>query len=167
MTVSGHSLDRVLRAARVDLYRFGSLAIAWEGGSIALDREEVTDPDRFADGPPVFYVDGGDVRFLRPADGEPGRVSGPGPLTLTLSRAARLAVTARASTRRTKPGKPVTFTATVSGARPGERVEVSWYFDDGRSARGRRVTHRFRKPGTYDVVVGATTASSEPGADAT
>ena len=108
------------------------------------------------------------MRFLRPAGdgGEPAQVSGAGPLTVRLSRSARLEVSAVASTRRTKPGEPVTFTATVAGARAGEQIKISWYFDDGRSATGRRVTHRFRKPGSYDVVVGATSSADEPGADA-
>jgi hypothetical protein len=44
---------------------------------------------------------------------------------------------------------------------------VNWYFDDDTQATGRRVTHRFRRPGTYDVSVGATTASDDTGADHT
>jgi len=170
VAITGHSLDRVLRAARVDPYRFGDVEIAAAtGGSVALDRDEVTDPARFPDGPPVFYVEDGHVRFLRPAGdgGEPAQVSGAGPLALRLSRSARLEVSAAASKHRTKPGQPVTFTATVAGAQRGEPVEISWYFDDGRSASGRQVTHRFRKPGSYDVVVGATSSADEPGADAT
>ncbi len=53
----------------------------------------------------------------------------------------------------------------MSGAAAGETVKINWTFDDGRSGRGREVTHRFRKPGSYDVVVGATTENDERGAD--
>jgi len=168
VTVTGWSLDRVLRAGRVDPYRFGSLEVAATDGSVTLARSEVTEPDSFPDGPPVFWVEDGQARFLRPAgaDGTEAVLAAGGPVTVRVSRQAELAVNVTASTRRTRPGRPVTFTASVSGAGTGEQVEISWYFDDGRSAEGRRVTHRFRRPGSYDVVVGATTSSDEPGADA-
>jgi len=168
VTITGHSLDRVLARANVDPYRFGSLEVASADGSFVLDRDEVVDTSGFPDGPPVFYLENGSVRFVEPAreGGAPGRIGGPGPVTVSLSKASRLQVTPSASTRRTKPRKPVTFTATVAGARPGEQVTVRWYFDDGSSARGRQVTHRFRRPGSYDVVVGVTSPDDERGADA-
>ena len=168
-SVTGWSLDRVMRAGRVDPYRFGSLEIAATDGSVTLTRSEVTDPASFPDGPPVFWVEEGQARFLRPADADGGAavIAAGGPVTVRLSRQAELAVSVSASTRRTKPGRQVTFTASVSGAGAGEQVDISWYFDDGRSAAGQRVTHRFRRPGSYDVVVGATTSPDEPGADAT
>jgi hypothetical protein len=75
-------------------------------------------------------------------------------------------VSAKASPRKTRVGKPVRFSATVTGAEEGESVEVSWFFDDGRRKVGRVVTHRFRTPGTYDVTVGATTSEDDPGASA-
>jgi PKD domain len=61
-------------------------------------------------------------------------------------------------------GEPVTFTATVSGAPADEQVELHWYFDDGTERTGSRVTHRFRRRGAHDVLVGATTASDRTGA---
>jgi hypothetical protein len=167
--ITGYSLDRLLDAANVDPYRFADVEVAASPGlSATLDRSEVTRSGAFPEGPPVFWMEGAEARFLRPgsAAGGPVVVSG-GAITVSLSRPSKLRVSASASPRRVKPGEPVTFTATVSGAPEGEPVDVNWYFDDDTQATGRRVTHRFRRPGTYDVSVGATTASDETGADHT
>jgi hypothetical protein len=166
--LTGWSLDRVLDAANVNPYRFGDVEIAAAGTSVSLDRDEFLDPGAFPDGPPVFWMQDGASRFLRPASasGGAGQVGGGGPITVRLSRPSQLSVSAAASKTRLDPGERVTFTATVEGAAEGEPVTVSWYFDDdGDRVRGGRVTHRFRKPGTYDVTVSATTADDEPGAD--
>jgi PKD domain len=168
VAITGHSLDKVLGAANVDPYRFADVRVAAGALSVTLDRGEVTRPGTFADGPPVFWMEGNEARFLRPASASGGSVQvAGGPLTVSLSRQSELEVTARASRRRVERGEPVTFTAAVSGAPDGEPVTLSWYFDDGAEAIGARVTHRFRRAGSYDVLVGATTASDRAGADAT
>ena len=134
---------------------------------MTLDRDEFLDPGTFPDGPPVFWMQDGTSRFLRPASASGGasQVGGGGPITVRLSRPARLSVSAAASKTRLGPGERVTFTAAVEGAAEDEPVTVSWYFDDGGDrVRGSRVAHRFRKPGTYDVTVSATTAEDDPGA---
>jgi hypothetical protein len=166
--ITGHSLDRVLERAGVNPYMFGDVEILAAGGPVTVGRDEVVDSDAFPDGPPVFWMEGDASHFLRPANaaGAAVRVGGGGPITIRVSRPSELAVRAEASARKVDPGEPVTFTATVSGAPSGDQVDVSWYFDDGRSGNGSRVTHRFRKRGTYRVVVGATTSPDEPGADA-
>jgi PKD domain len=166
--ITGHSLDRVLHRARVNPYMFGDIEIFAAGGSVTVGRDEVVDSDAFPDGPPVFWMEGDVSNFLRPANaaGAAVRVGGGGPITIRVSRPSELAVRAEASARKVDPGEPVTFTATVSGAPSGEQVDIAWYFDDGRSGSGSRVTHRFMKRGTYRVVVGATASPSDPGADA-
>lgn len=166
--VTGHSLDRVLKKARVNPYVFGDIEVLAAGGSVTVGRDEVVDADAFPDGPPVFWMEGEVSNFLRPANGTGAavRAGGGGPITIRVSRPSELEVRAEASARKVDPGEPVTFTATVSGAPAGEQVEISWYFDDDRSGSGQRVTHRFKKRGTYRVVVGATTSPDEPGADA-
>ena len=167
VALTGWSLDRVLDAANVNPYRFGDVEIAAAGTSVTLDRDEFLDPGAFPDGPPVFWMQDGASRFLRPASasGAAGQVGG-GPITLRLSRPARLSVSAAASKTRLDRGERVTFTAAVEGAPEREPVAISWYFDDGGArVRGARVTHRFRKPGTYVVLVSATTADDDPGAD--
>ena len=73
---------------------------------------------------------------------------------------------ATASTRRTRPGKAVDFSAVVERAGSGEQLEYSWYFDDGSSATGAEASHSFTKRGSYDVVVGVTSEGNETGASA-
>jgi hypothetical protein len=166
--ITGYSLDRVLDAASVDPYQFGSLTIQATSGTVVLTRGETTGTTTFPEGPPVFFVENGDARFLRPAraGGEVAELAAGGPMAARLAAIGELSVSAKASPRKTKVGKPVRFTATVTGADVGERVEVSWLFGDGRRKTGRVVTHRFRTPGTYDVTVGVTTSADDPGADA-
>jgi PKD domain len=166
--ITGYSLDRVLDAANVDPFRFGSLEIQATSGSVVLTRDEATGTTTFPEGPPVFYVENADGRFLRPAraSGEAAELATGGPMTVEIAARGELSVSAKASPRRAKVGEPVRFTATVTGAEPGESVEISWFFDDRRSKAGSEVTHRFRRPGTYEVTVGATTSENDPGASA-
>jgi hypothetical protein len=166
--ITGYSLDRVLDAANVDPLRFGSLEIQATSGSVVLTRDEATGTTTFPEGPPVFYVENADGRFLRPAraNGEAAELATGGPMTVELAARGELSVSAKASPRRAEVGEPVRFTATVTGAQPGESVEISWFFDDRRSKAGSEVTHRFRRPGTYEVTVGATTSENDPGASA-
>jgi hypothetical protein len=161
--ITGYSLDRVLDAADVDPDQFGSLSIQATSGTVVVTRDEATGTTTFPEGPPVFYVENGDARFLRPArtSGEVPELAAGGPMTVEIAAIGELSVSAKASPRKTKVGKPVRFTATVTGAVEGESVEVSWSFDDGRRKVGDEVTHRFRRPGTYDVTVGATTSEDD------
>ena len=167
VAITGYSLDEVLRKAGADPYLFSDVEVSLAGASITISRDDMVRADAFPDGRPVLWMEGAEARFLRPATASEDAVqlSGPGPVTIRLSRPSQLQVRAEASDRRVEPGDAVTFTATVGGADAGEGVDVTWYFDDGRRGSGPRVTHRFRKPGTYKVSVGARTASDEPGAD--
>jgi PKD domain len=166
--ITGYSLDRVLDAANVDPFQFGSLEIQATSGSVVLTRDEATGTTTFPEGPPVFYVENADGRFLRPAraSGEAAELATGGPMTVEIAARGELSVSAKASPRRAEVGEPVRFTATVTGAEPGESVEISWFFGDRRSKAGSEVTHRFRRPGTYEVTVGATTSENDPGASA-
>lgn len=54
----------------------------------------------------------------------------------------------------TRAHQPVTLAATA--AAPGRRiVRYEWFFGDGQSASGRRVTHKFARPGAYKVLLRA------------
>lgn len=57
----------------------------------------------------------------------------------------------------------MTFDASVGRAGSGEQVELTWNLDDGTRATGEQVTHRYARPGRYDVVVSATTTGDEVG----
>jgi PKD domain len=164
--ITGYSLDRVLRVADVDPYQFDSLTIAGTSGTAQLTRDEAIGDVTFPEGPPVFYVENGDARFLRPARGtEPAQLASGGPMAVQIAALDELSVSATASPRRVKAGEKVRFTATVTGAPAGESPVIEWNFDDGRGDTGSPVTHRFRRPGTYKVTVGATTTGDRVGAD--
>lgn len=175
VTVTGWSLAAVMDAAGVDPIFVGYLEIARPGGgSLLLSRRQATDPGAFPEGPPVVYQDDSGIYLLRPSAG-PGDFNEPDLIALppgsTLSVTARsgtlVQVRAKASKRRLKVGEQVAFSAILDRAGAGEGVEFSWYFDDGTSAKGAAVTHRFRKAGIYDVVVGVTTPGDRVGASAT
>jgi PKD domain-containing protein len=161
--LTGSSLEAVLREAGVDPYDHGGAVVTGGGTTIELDREETLGADSFPEGPPLLWADGAGVSFLRPAgdDGSPPELAS-GAIAIRMLERGTLRVEASASSTRLDAGGTVTFSATVSGA-GGEPVELDWYFDDGSSVSGARVTHRFRRAGTYDVVVGVTTASDSRG----
>ena len=75
-------------------------------------------------------------------------------------------VEATATNAAVRVGQRVTFTASAKGGTGGKPV-YSWTFGDGsRGASGARVTHSFREKGSYNVLVGATTADDRTGATA-
>jgi hypothetical protein len=155
IVVTGISIDRLLDRAGVDPFGYGDVTV----GEVVLTRSEMIDPEAFPEGRPVFWVDAEGSHFLKPG-GE--RLTGP--FTVSLAARGSLRVTARASRRRVEPGERVTFTARVEGGDAG--VRVRWTFDDGEKGAGLRVRHAFDRPGTYKVVVGATSAADPTGASA-
>lgn len=169
-TVTGFSVAALIDAAGADPFTFGYLEVQRPaGGAVILTREQAIGKDAFGDGPPVIYATAAGTGFIRPNTGvddlnASDSFDAPQGITLVLRKGTPLKVSATASTRKTKPGKPVSFEAAVEGAGAGERVQISWYFDDGSSASGSSTRHKFAKPGSYDVVVSATTANDRTGA---
>ena len=165
--ITGYSLDRVLQAAGIDPSQFGSLEIQGTSGAVALTRDEATGRTTFPEGPPVFYSENGDARFLRPGRtaGEPAELSSGGPMTVRIAARSDLRLSVKASPRKAEVDQLVRFTATVRGAEAGETVEISWRFGDDRRRTGSEVTHRFRSPGSYDVTVSARRSGDEVAAD--
>ena len=165
--ITGYSLDRVLQAAGIDASEFGSLEIQGTSGTVALTRDDATGRTTFPEGPPVFYAENGDARFLRPGRtaGAPAELSSGGPMTVRIAARSDLRLSVKASPRKAEVDQLVRFTATVRGAEAGETVEISWRFGDGRRRTGSEVTHRFRRPGSYDVTVSARRSGEEIAAD--
>lgn len=167
-TVTGFSLGSLLNAADVDVFTFSYVAIPRPGGgTLFLDNEQVRDSESF-DGPPVVYAGANDTAALiRPATGA-NDVNAPdafsaAPLVITLRSGRLIEVEAKASAVKVDPGDRVTFTATATRFGAGQDLEFSWQFNDGSRGSGPTVSHRFKEPGSYDVVVGATSASDETG----
>ncbi len=171
-TVTGFSLAAILDAASADPYGFSYLEVQRPGGgSVLLSRHQALDPGAFAEGPPVIYATASGTVFLRPSSGPDDlnatdSFEAPQGITMILRSGSPLQVRAHASTLRTRPGKPVTFSAIVDRAGAGEQLAYSWYFDDGASSTGARTRHRFSRRGSYDVVVGVTTPGDDAGASA-
>jgi PKD domain-containing protein len=172
LRLGGFSPAAILAAAGIDPYGFSSLEVQRPaGGSVLLSRHQALDPSAFPEGPPVVYATAAGTGFLRPSAGAgdvnaPDSFEAPQGLTLVLRNDSPLRVSAHASTVRTRPGQPVTFSAVVERAGAGEKLSYSWYFDDGSSSTGPRTRHRFAKRGSYDVIVGVTTPGDDVGASA-
>jgi secreted trypsin-like serine protease len=66
--------------------------------------------------------------------------------------------------RRTRVGARVRFTGVATD--PGrDRLRYSWRFGDGKTAKGKRATHRFKRPGRYRVVLTVTDGDKGVGRD--
>lgn len=171
-TVTGFSLAAILEAAGADPYGFSYLEVQRPaGGAVLLSRHQALDPSAFADGPPVIYAAAGGTGFLRPSAGAEDlnandSFEAPQGVTLALHNGSPLRVRARASSKRTRVDEEISFSAIVDGAGAGERLEYSWYFDDGHSASSAEASHSFARRGSYDVVVGVTTPGDRAGTSA-
>jgi PKD domain len=172
VTVSGFSPAAILDAAGADPYGFSYLEVQRAaGGSVLLSRDQALDSGAFPEGPPVIYATPAGTAFLRPSSGPEDlnasdSFEAPQGLTIVLGKGQPLQVRARASTVRTRPGQAVDFSAIVERAGAGEQLFYAWHFDDGHSAGGASVSHRFAKRGSYDVIVGVTTPGDDTGTSA-
>jgi hypothetical protein len=170
--VSGFSLAALLDAAGADPFGFSYLEVQRPtGGAVLLGSDQALEGEGFADGPPVVYATATGTAFLRPSGGS-GDLNAsdsfalPQGVMIALRKGSPLQVEAEASTLKTRPGKPVEFTAQAEGAGAGETFTYSWHFDDGNSAAGATTTHSFARRGSYDVVVGVTTPGDSTGTSA-
>jgi len=167
VTVTGFSLSALIDAAGADPYKFTYLEVQRPGGgSVLLDNQQARDS---AGGPPVIYATAGGTAFLRPSGGAgdlnaDDSFSAPQGITIVLHDEPLLQVEAKASTLRTKPGKPVDFSAVVKRAGAGEELAYSWTFEGGGRASGAEATHEFAARGSYKVVLGVKTPGNPTGA---
>jgi PKD repeat protein len=166
-TISGHSLEQVMKAADeqsedIDLATIPAVEIDRpRGGTVRITRDEILNDSAFSDGPPVFYEDNGDTVFVMP-----GRGTGVGsqyrfrlaPVGITVDSGSSFDVRLTASQTKVKVGQQVAFTATVSGQEGGESLTFNWSFGDGssRTTAAPRVSHTFRKDGAFSVIVNVT-----------
>jgi hypothetical protein len=171
-TLSGFSLAAILTAASADPYGFSYLEVQRPaGGAVLLSRDQALDAGAFPDGPPLVYATAAGTGFLRPSAGPEDLNAGdsfeaPQGISLVLRKGSRLQVRVKASPLRTRPGRPVHFSAIVEQAGAGEQLTYSWYFDDGNSATTAEATHTFAKRGSYDVILGVTSEGDDTGASA-
>lgn len=168
-TVTGFSLAALIEAAGADPYAFSYLEVQRpDGGAVMLSRAQALAGGGAA---PVVYATAGGTGFIRPASdgGDLNADDGfeaPQGISIVLSKGEPLRVRAEASALEVDPGEKVRFSAVVERAGSGQRLEFSWYFDDGHSGTGESARHAFAEPGAYDVVVGVTSAGDDTGVSA-
>lgn len=165
-TVTGFSLEALIEAAGADPLRFTYLEVQRPGGgAVLLDNHGARDTSA---GPPAIYATANGTAFLRPSTGADDlnaddSFNAPQGITVVLHDEPLLQVEARASTLRTKPGKPVEFSAVVKRAGSGEQLSYSWTFEGGGRASGAEVSHEFDQAGSFKVVLGVTTPGNPTG----
>ncbi|HMJ03300.1 MAG TPA: PKD domain-containing protein [Conexibacter sp.] len=154
---TGISLEALLRAAGLDGETFTYVEATRPDGSAAfVVRDQLATGD---DGPPVVWSDEQGVHFLRPstADDDPNAadhvVQAGGSLRIELRTGDPLAARIAASALRARPNEPIDFSATLVAGELGPGMSYQWYFDGGRYVYGASVTHRFPRPGRYNVLL--------------
>ena len=148
VTLSGTSVRRVVSSAypidQVGFVRFVRADGTWS----TLSRDDLADPPPFADARfPLVFVDSVGTRYFRPVRGDRdanGRdnlsTRSGDPLEIWVQTGRVLTVTAGGDPAEIDAGKSVSFHASVTGARPGERLT------DPMDLRRRRQQDRRRRP---------------------
>jgi hypothetical protein len=165
------SLARVLELAGVAPAALRSVAIARpRGAPLVLHAPDLARPAPFPDGPPIVWLDGGSVRFLRPVrdaadvNAADNIATTGGDLVVRVQQGVQLSVSVRVSRSRARARERVHLEAHVDGMPGGGAAAVRWRFGDGATATGAAVAHRWRAPGVYSVVAAATGADGSSGA---
>jgi PKD repeat protein len=164
-TIHGISLRSLLAAVDADP-TYGAIDVVRpSGGTVRITRAQI----EASGAVPVVYDDGGAATFLRPNYGptDPNSadiVSSPN-LVLRQVDVAPYKVTAKVSKQKAEPGESVHFSASATGGGAGQQLGYTWTFRDGTTATGPTADHRFKKRGTYSVLVtvkGEGESSSSP-----
>ncbi|MBI2692119.1 MAG: PKD domain-containing protein [Solirubrobacterales bacterium] len=159
--VRGISVARLLAVLGADEVYSGIDVVRPGGGVVRLSKIQL-----LADGQaPVIFAEGDQLVFVRPSynaeDANASDVVSVGAMTLKQVDLGALSVSAKASRQKVKVGELVTFTGTASGGGAGESYKFTWIFKDGKSATGASVSHRFKRRGTYEVLLAAGTVGSD------
>lgn len=150
--IRGISIRALLAAVSADP-TYSAVTIARPGGgSVRISRTQIE-----ASGlSPVVYQDGGLSTFVRPAyaadDRNAGDVISASPLVITQVDGTDYGLKAKASKSTAKAGQSLKFSAQATGA-AGQKLIFTWNFNDGKTAQGAEVSHKFKKRGYYRVLV--------------
>lgn len=144
LSLTGLSIRGLLRLAG---YNPGAVkfvqVVGGDGSVITVTAGEINSPPS---PPPIVSDDGTTTRFVK-AGGQ-GVASVPGtPLEMTVEGGSLLSVRASATPSTVRVGQTVTFKASVRFAPGGASYTYTWDFNDGESATGATVTHRYKVSG--------------------
>lgn len=159
--VKGISVARLLSVLGADEVYSGLDVVRPGGGVVRLSKIQLLAGGQT----PVIFAEGDQLVFLRPSyspdDANASDIVSVGAMTLKQVDLGALNVSAKASKQKVNVGELVTFTGTASGGGAGESYKFTWIFKDGKSATGASVSHRFKKRGTYEVLLAAKTVGSD------
>jgi PKD domain len=168
------SVSHLLTLAGVTPSNVDHTAITRSNGtSSTLDNADLVDPSSSFQGglSPIFWINGSETQYLRPLRGPTDTngddaivASGGDALDIYVYSGPLLDVIANATPTSATIGKSVTFTARVSNPSAADgTLTYKWNFDDGSSAAGATVTHRFSAIGSYDAVASVQGAGNDSG----
>lgn len=154
---AGISLEALLHAAGLDQDPFTYVEVPRPDGSATFVLG-----DQLAmgeGGPPVVWSDQQGVHFLRSSltDDDPNApdhvVATGSDLRIELRTGDPIAARISASALRARPGTAISFSATLIAGALAPGMSFRWYFDGADYVYGASVTHRFRRAGTYTVLL--------------
>ncbi len=138
--LSGLSIRRLLGLAG---YNAGAVrfvqVLGGDGSVITVTAPEIngsTSP------PPIVSDDGATTRFAKAGGQSVSSVPGT-PLEMTVEGGSLLSIRASASPTTVKVGQTVTFRASIKFQPEGASYTYTWDFNDGQSATGASVTHKY------------------------
>lgn len=144
VTLSGLSIRGLLRLAGFNpgAVRFVQV-VGGDGSVITVTGPEINGSTRPG---PLVSDDGATTRFVKAGGQSVASVPGT-PLEMTVEGGSLLSVRASVSPTTAKVGQTVTFRASVRFAPAGASYTYTWDFNDGESAIGATVTHKYKASG--------------------
>ncbi|MGZ4202168.1 MAG: PKD domain-containing protein [Thermoleophilaceae bacterium] len=163
VTFGGTSIAKLLQLAGIqDSTNIGFLRITRprDGTFGYLSHDEITNPNAFKDGPALVRVDGDTTHFFRPQRNSKDQnaadniaTTGGAPLVVSAHGGNILKVKAKGNPTTTHAKESVSFSATASGQKKGEKLSYAWHFGDGSKAVGQDVQHTYDTEGGYNAFV--------------
>jgi len=139
-----------------------------DGTWTTLSASDLGDPSDFSHGLlPVLQVNGDLINYFRPLypgsrdvnAGDAVTTPAGGQLELDVHTGPLLNVSATVNRDAVRPGQEVRYGASVADPPSSSQpLSYAWTFGDGATATGRRVSHAFSAPGSYDAQVTVTGA---------
>ena len=119
---------------------------------------------------PIFWVRSGVTHFLRPVRNKKDENAADvfasateKPIVVTARTGNPITVTVAADPTRANTKQTVSFSATASGQKSGEKLTYTWHFGDGAQASGESAQHAYDTSGGYNTFVIVTGSDDSAG----